>query len=209
MNRSKLNFAERLYLLEVFKGLWLTSRHFFSNMNRHLARQLGFTRIEKGAVTFQYPEERRPFSPRYRSRHRLTTREDGSPRCVACMMCLTFYNRLKSDSNHRYRFWDHCYSFFKKRESFTVGDIHLELFHLAFYLASWGMYRGSSFLLWKDYRIHIPAVQMLLRDRYKPLWTIDFSSIQADSAEVDLVFELVSKLKEPYGNGRYDERKAF
>ena len=89
MNRSKLNFAERLYLFEVFKGLWLTSQHFFSNMNKHLARQLGFTRIEKGAVTFQYPEERRPFSPRYRSRHRLTTREDGSPRCVACMMCET------------------------------------------------------------------------------------------------------------------------
>jgi len=89
MNRSKLNFAERLYLFEVFKGLWLTSRHFFSNMNKHLARQLGFTRIEKGAVTFQYPEERRPFSPRFRSRHRLTKRDDGSPRCVACMMCET------------------------------------------------------------------------------------------------------------------------
>ena len=89
MNRSKLNFAERLYLFEVFKGLWLTSRHFFSNMNKHLARQLGFTRIEKGAVTFQYPEERRPFSPRYRSRHRLTKRDDGSPRCVACLCCST------------------------------------------------------------------------------------------------------------------------
>ena len=41
MNQSKLNFAERLYLFEVFKGLWLTSQHFFSNMNKHLARQLG------------------------------------------------------------------------------------------------------------------------------------------------------------------------
>jgi NADH-quinone oxidoreductase subunit I len=89
MNPRELTFKERLYLFEIFKGLWLTSRHFFVNMRKHLARQLGFNRIEKGAVTFQYPEERRPFSPRYRSRHRLTKREDGSPRCVACMMCET------------------------------------------------------------------------------------------------------------------------
>jgi len=89
MNSRELTFKERLYIIEVFKGLWLTSRHFFGNMKMHLARQLGLNRLEKGAVTFQYPEERRPFSPRYRSRHRLTMREDGSPRCVACMMCET------------------------------------------------------------------------------------------------------------------------
>jgi NADH-quinone oxidoreductase subunit I len=89
MNSRELTFKERLYILEVFKGLWLTSRHFFGNLWRHLTRQLGINRLEKGAVTFQYPEERRPFSPRYRSRHRLTMREDGSPRCVACMMCET------------------------------------------------------------------------------------------------------------------------
>jgi NADH-quinone oxidoreductase subunit I len=89
MNSRELTFKERLYIVEVFKGLWLTSCHFFGNMKRHLARQLGLNRLEKGAVTFQYPEERRPFSPRYRSRHRLTKREDGSPRCVACMMCET------------------------------------------------------------------------------------------------------------------------
>jgi hypothetical protein len=33
--------------------------------------------------------------------------------------------------------------------------------HLAFFLASWGMYRGSSFLLQKDYTIHRPVVRLL------------------------------------------------
>jgi NADH-quinone oxidoreductase subunit I len=89
MNSRELTFKERLYITEVFKGLWLTGRHFFNNMRKHIVRQFGLKHLEKGAVTFQYPEERRPFSPRYRSRHRLTMREDGSPRCVACMMCET------------------------------------------------------------------------------------------------------------------------
>jgi NADH-quinone oxidoreductase subunit I len=89
MGSRELTFTQRLYIIEVFKGLWLTGHHFFGNMKRHLARQLGLNGLKKGAVTFQYPEERRPFSPRYRSRHRLTKRDDGSPRCVACMMCET------------------------------------------------------------------------------------------------------------------------
>jgi NADH-quinone oxidoreductase subunit I len=88
MNIRNLTFTERLYIFEVFKGLWLTNRHFWVNLARHLRRQLGL-KAEKGAVTCQYPEERRPFSPRSRTLHRLMRREDKSPRCVACMMCET------------------------------------------------------------------------------------------------------------------------
>src|SRR5262249_42538113 len=84
-----LSLRERLYLFEVFRGLGLTARHFFSNFWRHAARSLGL-RVTRGeTVTYQYPEERRPFAKRLRTRHRLTRREDGSPRCVACMMCET------------------------------------------------------------------------------------------------------------------------
>ena len=42
-----------------------------------------------GSVTIQYPEFLRPLFPRLRTMHRLTKRDDGTPRCVACMMCET------------------------------------------------------------------------------------------------------------------------
>jgi NADH-quinone oxidoreductase subunit I len=83
-----VRLGQRLYLPEVVSGLALTARHFFRNMRRHVARALGRGEA-RGAVTIQYPEERRPYAPRLRSLHRLVRREDGSPRCVACMMCET------------------------------------------------------------------------------------------------------------------------
>lgn len=36
-----------------------------------------------------YPEEKRKPPSRLRTRHRLAQRHDGTPRCVACMMCET------------------------------------------------------------------------------------------------------------------------
>jgi len=89
MNQRPLTLLERLYLLEVAKGLALTAKHFFVNFPRHIVRGFGM-KIGKGeTVTIEYPEERRPFARRLRTRHRLTKRQDGSPRCVACMMCET------------------------------------------------------------------------------------------------------------------------
>jgi len=89
MRQPELGLVERLYIVEVLQGLALTARHFFGNFSRHLLRAIGF-RVGKGeTVTFEYPEERRPFAKRLRTRHRLTKRADGSPRCVACMMCET------------------------------------------------------------------------------------------------------------------------
>jgi len=89
IRHKPLNFWEQLYLPEVTRGLLLTSRHFFRNLLIHIAHRFGLLRHLSAAVTIQYPEEHRPYASRLRSRHRLTQREDGSPRCVACMMCET------------------------------------------------------------------------------------------------------------------------
>lgn len=80
-----------------------------------------------------------------------------------------FYNKLKSDMNGRYRSWEHCYSHFIKARGNNDVDYDYLSLQLAFYLASWGMYRGSSFLLQKDYRIHIPVVKELLNEKYDSL----------------------------------------
>jgi NADH-quinone oxidoreductase subunit I len=89
MAQRPLNLCERLYLVEVAKGLALTAKHFFVNFPRHVARGVGI-KIGKGeTVTIEYPEERRTLARRLRTRHRLTRRDDGAPRCVACMMCET------------------------------------------------------------------------------------------------------------------------
>ncbi len=89
IKRQTLSWWDQTYLPSVFLGLWITSKHFFKNLWIHTLHSMGLFRHWRGAVTFQYPEEQRPLSKRVRTRHRLTQREDGSPRCVACMMCET------------------------------------------------------------------------------------------------------------------------
>src|SRR5918996_5540316 len=81
--------SERAYIPEIAKGLRITAAHFWGNLFIHIKRLFGIRGKDRGSVTYQYPEERRPLSPRVRTLHRLVKREDGSPRCVACMMCET------------------------------------------------------------------------------------------------------------------------
>lgn len=86
---KELTFWERSYVLEVFKGIVITGRHFFRNILIHILQLFGLAKHKRGAETYQYPEQRRPLPRRLRTLHRLTRREDSSPRCVACMMCET------------------------------------------------------------------------------------------------------------------------
>ena len=88
-NAPAFKRLQRFYLIEVLVGLWITAAHFFGNLGLHVLHTIFRIKRARGAVTIQYPEERRPYSPRLRSLHRLVRREDGSPRCVACMMCET------------------------------------------------------------------------------------------------------------------------
>ena len=87
-----------------------------------------------------------------------------------------FYSLLFADENHRYKSWEHCYSYFI--DDVSSKNIDTSCLQLSFYLASWGMYRGSSFLLWKDYRIHKDVVKELFKNKY--FQRFNFSSIKND-----------------------------
>ena len=89
MKQPKLSFWQKLYIPEIIRGVYVTSLHFFWNLLLHSLHVIGLFRKIRAGVTYQYPEEQMPMALRTRTRHRLTKREDGSPRCVACMMCET------------------------------------------------------------------------------------------------------------------------
>jgi NADH-quinone oxidoreductase chain I len=69
------SLAERMYL-PLLGGLFITIRHFVQNLLR-----------PSRLPTINYPEERRDYGHRFRGHHILTTRPDGSVRCVACFLC--------------------------------------------------------------------------------------------------------------------------
>lgn len=77
------------YFIEIIKGALITIRHFVVNMHFHIMKLLHIRTKRKGAVTIQYPEERKEIATRHRSLHRLMKRDNGKPRCVACMLCAT------------------------------------------------------------------------------------------------------------------------
>lgn len=66
----KMTFAEKIYVVAILKGMWMTLKHFF-----------------KKKITIQYPEQKREYSPVYRGQHVLMRDSEGRERCTACGLC--------------------------------------------------------------------------------------------------------------------------
>ena len=78
---------------------------------------------------------------------------------------------ISADEHARYLSWEHCHSYFINNYIDPDDEqIDLMCLHLAWYLASWGMLRGGSFLLQKDYRVHFPVVKLLVSKEYHELY---------------------------------------
>ena len=73
---KRLTLSQRLYLPEILGGMVVTMRHLLKNLIRI-----------RNLPTILYPEKKRDYSGRFRGKHILKTREDGTLKCVACYMC--------------------------------------------------------------------------------------------------------------------------
>ena len=90
--RPNRTASVQTYIPEIAKGLAITMRHFFQNTKEMAFGQRNDPNteaIEDGINCVSYPEQKRPYPARSRGVHRLTQREDGAPRCVACLCCST------------------------------------------------------------------------------------------------------------------------
>jgi hypothetical protein len=104
--------------------------------------------------------------------------------------------------HHRYRSWEHCYAYFHQSgttaQSTIAADPHHAALQLAFYLASWGMYRGSSFLLQYDYTVHLGAIRVLTMPHFARLWTQEFGVGANDSALAPVILTAIDAVREAY-----------
>ena len=98
----------------------------------------------------------------------------------------TFYDDARANENGRSRSWEHCYRVFRDARNDPSPDYDYLSLHLAFYLASWGMYRGSSFLLQKDYKVLVPIVEKILKPEYDCLFGLACTDLREHGVQEQL-----------------------
>ncbi len=80
--KKKYTLTERVYLIEIIKGLGLTFKHFVFNVRAS---------FRPGPHTvptcWQYPEDKREIAPIFRGAHMFMLDDQGRIKCVGCGMC--------------------------------------------------------------------------------------------------------------------------
>ena len=99
----------------------------------------------------------------------------------------------------RDRSWEHCYRYFHSADAGTIRKDHDQAaLQLGFYLASWGMYRGSSFLLQYAYTVHVGVVDCLVEAKFSPLWDPGVGASSKDTTHASLILDLCQGVKNVY-----------
>lgn len=119
-----------------------------------------------------------------------------------------FYKELQEHTASRYRSWEYCYTqFYEARKNPERANVDNLSLHLAFYLASWGMYRGSSFLLQYDYTIHTLVVKEILKSEYSTLFGLECKELNNEQTS-SLLKKLNSEISTIYNPFRLELKET-
>ena len=109
------------------------------------------------------------------------------------------YFRGLGDQSARYASWDHCFNYFRKAHnegrlaSLTCGEeLQTSCMYLGFYLASWGMYRGSTQLLQNSAQALEPVIREIA-ETPSAIWTVDVENYDGDS--IKQLLETAARLR--------------
>ncbi len=106
-------------------------------------------------------------------KHKIINNNISLPFEIASKNIKKYFNKTLNDEQARYLSWDYCfYNFTKYRNNLDEGIIDYLSLSLHSYLGSWGMFRQSSFLSQKNYKVHIPVVKFLQNEKYNCLVNI-------------------------------------
>lgn len=102
-------------------------------------------------------------------------------------------NQFKENSkpNDRYTSFDYCYNYFLSTKDLN-NDIEKSCLILGFYLASWGMLRGSSFLLQKSVKHFQPTIEYI-STLDKSIWRIDVDSYNEEN--INTILKIYQNIK--------------
>lgn len=108
----------------------------------------------------------------------------------------------------RYTSFDYCFNYFQEHRernnlaALLRGDaLQLSCLHLGFYLASWGMLRGSSGLLQRSVRTFVPVVEAIT-NAPSEIWLTD-ANVYGDGS-CPVVFETAQKIRAALPNAASD-----
>jgi hypothetical protein len=109
------------------------------------------------------------------------------------------YCRDTAGEHDRDRSWEHCYRYFKLHspEKLAADRSHAAL-QLGFYLASWGMYRGSCFLLKYAYTAHLGVIEQLAAPEFTSLWQHEFGPTEDGRKLIPVILASVTAIREAY-----------
>lgn len=95
---------------------------------------------------------------------------------------------------HRYASFDYCYNYFHPSTDNDISNnMEFSCLQIGFYLASWGMYRGSSGLLQKSVKHFVPLIEYISKADER-LWLIDVD--RYDENNIQLLLKTYADLKE-------------